>query len=200
MLNSCGGALGAPHTRRCGIPKGYSLSMCFIALLLRPWILQMESIGAMARTLADDILLLTKGGRALNLFHEAFNLTMVHLHDLGGKVAPAKSLLFATCVRHRHWLRRHVWIPLGQTVTVVAHFRNFGAQLTATNRVSTAQSKVRFWRMVSRLCTGYTGCLMRLVVRPTSRSHAPTKKPYTAARQRMSMSHTCRNIHHACHM
>ena len=117
--------------------------MFFIALLLRPWTLQMESVGAMARTLADDILLLTKGGRALNLFHEAFNFTMVHLHDLGGKVAPAKSLVFSTCVRHRHWLRRHVWIPLGQTITVVAHFRDPGAQLTTTNRTPTAQSKVR---------------------------------------------------------
>ena len=103
----------------------------------------MESIGAMARVLADDILLLTKGGRALHLFHEAFSLTIVHLHDLGGKVAPAESLVFSTVIRYRHWLRRHIWLPLAQTVTVVAHFRDLGAQLTATSKISTAQSKVR---------------------------------------------------------
>ena len=97
VLNSFGGALGKPHQRQCGIPQGCPLSMCFIALLLRPWSLQMASLAAMARTLADDILLLTKGGRALHLFHEAFNLIILHLHDLGGKVAPAKSLGFRNC-------------------------------------------------------------------------------------------------------
>ena len=44
---------------------------------------------------------------------------------------------------HRHVLRRHVWVPLAQTIMAVSHFRDLGAQLTATHRVSTAQSKVR---------------------------------------------------------
>ena len=140
-MNSFAGALGQPHRRQCGIPQGCPLSMAFVALLTRPWILQMEAIGAMARVLADDILLLTKGGRALHLFHEAFNLTIIHLHDLGGKVSPAKSLVFSTVVRFRHWLRRHTWVPLAQTIAVVSHFRDLGAQLTATNRIYTAQSK-----------------------------------------------------------
>ena len=105
----------------------------------------------MARVLADDILLLTKGGRALHLFHEAFNLTTVHLHDLGGKVAPAKSLVFSTIVRYRHWLRRHNWVPLAQTIAVVAHFRGLGAQLIATCRASTAQSKIRLQDGISTL-------------------------------------------------
>ena len=60
VMNSFAGALGQPHRRQCGIPQGCPLSMAFIALLTRPWILQMEAMGAMARVLADDILLLTK--------------------------------------------------------------------------------------------------------------------------------------------
>ena len=68
VYNSFGGCVGEPHRRRCGIPQGCPLSMCSISLMLRPWILQMEAMGAMARTLADDILLITKGSRALNVF------------------------------------------------------------------------------------------------------------------------------------
>ena len=75
----------------------------------------------------------------------------MHLHDLGGKVAPAKSLVFSTVVRYRHWLRRHIRLPLAQTITVVAHFRDLGAQLSATSRISTAESKIRLRDGISTL-------------------------------------------------
>eukprot|EP00973_Karenia_brevis_P001367 185331-Karenia_brevis.AAC.1 len=48
------GALGKGHRFPCGIPQGCPLSMLFIALMLRPWTLQMRSMQAVPRALADD--------------------------------------------------------------------------------------------------------------------------------------------------
>ena len=66
-------------------------------------------MGAHPRTLADDILVLTKGYRALHVFSSVFQATIDHMECLGGKVAPLKSHLFATKASHRDWLSRHVW-------------------------------------------------------------------------------------------
>eukprot|EP00973_Karenia_brevis_P025734 3550088-Karenia_brevis.AAC.1 len=66
VYNSMSGALGSPHQHPCGIPQGCPLSMVFVSLLLRAWLVQMESLQALPRTLADDVLLITKGSRALN--------------------------------------------------------------------------------------------------------------------------------------
>eukprot|EP00973_Karenia_brevis_P046091 6384710-Karenia_brevis.AAC.1 len=104
IYNTVNGSLGTPHKHLFGIPQGCPLSMVFIALLLRPWMQQMTSIGAIARTLADDLLLLAKGARAGHLFVRAFHLTMVHLNDLGGRIAPNKSKIFATLAAHRSFL------------------------------------------------------------------------------------------------
>eukprot|EP00973_Karenia_brevis_P061621 8569134-Karenia_brevis.AAC.1 len=75
-----------------------------MALLMRAWQLQMQRLGAIPRTLADDLLLLTKGRRALHLFAHAFSATMEHLQDIGGRIAPTKSKIFATMTAHRTWL------------------------------------------------------------------------------------------------
>ena len=67
------------------------MPLVFIALLLRPWMQQVHTLGVMPRTLADDIMLLVTGSRALHVFSQAFHLTLEQLHDLGGKIAPSKS-------------------------------------------------------------------------------------------------------------
>eukprot|EP00973_Karenia_brevis_P076976 10689113-Karenia_brevis.AAC.1 len=95
MYNSFAGNIGAAHRHRCGIPQGCPMSMCFISLLLRPWLLQMRSLGLKARSLADDLF--------VTVF-DRYDMTITHLHDIGGKVAPAKSTLFALHLEHRAWL------------------------------------------------------------------------------------------------
>ena len=70
--------------------------MVFISLLLRAWMVQMTSLHAVPRTLADDLMVLTSGSRALHLFKRALIATMSHLFDLGGKLAAKKSKLFST--------------------------------------------------------------------------------------------------------
>eukprot|EP00973_Karenia_brevis_P085251 11833097-Karenia_brevis.AAC.1 len=58
--NSVAGSLGTPHRHQCGIPQGCPFSMVFISLYLRAWVKQMISVHAEPRTLADDILLMTR--------------------------------------------------------------------------------------------------------------------------------------------
>ena len=61
IYNSMNGALGAAHQHPFGIPQGCLFSIVFVGLLLRPWQLQMIALGAIPRTLADDLLLMAKG-------------------------------------------------------------------------------------------------------------------------------------------
>ena len=75
--------LGEPYRREAGIPQGCPLSMMYTALLLRPWILKMRSKGIKSRTLADDMLIITKGPRHLTKFKEGLDITHDFLHDLG---------------------------------------------------------------------------------------------------------------------
>eukprot|EP00973_Karenia_brevis_P068646 9545019-Karenia_brevis.AAC.1 len=55
------GAFGKGHRFPCGIPQGCPLSMVFIALMMRPWTLQMREMHATPRALADDVLLTAIG-------------------------------------------------------------------------------------------------------------------------------------------
>eukprot|EP00973_Karenia_brevis_P051154 7104963-Karenia_brevis.AAC.1 len=50
------GSIGKGHRHRSGIPQGCPLSMVFISLLLRAWMIQMRSLQAVPRTLADDLM------------------------------------------------------------------------------------------------------------------------------------------------
>lgn len=45
IRNSLAGGLGESYKRRCGIPQGCPFSMLYVAILMRPWILQMEALG-----------------------------------------------------------------------------------------------------------------------------------------------------------
>ena len=98
--------LGIPHQHRCGIPQGCPLSMLFITFLLLGWTRQMASFNIRARTLADDLFLSSTGTYALKSFVAAFNLTLSHMQDLGGRLSPHKSQLMATDEKHRSFLRR----------------------------------------------------------------------------------------------
>ena len=125
--------------------------MVFVALLLRPWQLQMISMGAIPRTLADDLLLMAKGSRALHLFSRAFDATMVHLQDLGGRIAPSKSKIFATISDHRQWLAAYLWPAIHETISVVHHMRDLGASLSTTFVSNTSISRDRLRKAIGGL-------------------------------------------------
>ena len=52
------GAIGAGHRHKAGIPQGCPLSMVLISLLLRPWMLHIQTFAATVRTLADDLMVI----------------------------------------------------------------------------------------------------------------------------------------------
>ena len=79
-----------------------------------------------------------EGSRALHVFSHAFNATMEHLQDLGGRIAPTKSKIFATIAAHRQWLSSYLWPTIQQTIYVVHHMRDLGASLSTTFVCTTA--------------------------------------------------------------
>jgi hypothetical protein len=42
--NSIDGCVGNANTRSCGIPQGCPLSMMFVALHMRPWLINMDDL------------------------------------------------------------------------------------------------------------------------------------------------------------
>ena len=59
VVNTVAGAIGEPFKKPTGIPQWDPFSMMVIALLLRPWIIEMRQMGVEARILADDLLIFT---------------------------------------------------------------------------------------------------------------------------------------------
>eukprot|EP00973_Karenia_brevis_P037406 5157762-Karenia_brevis.AAC.1 len=151
IYNTVSGSLGTPHRHHCGIPQGCPFSMTFISLYLRAWIQQMVAAHAEPRTLADDVLLITKGRRALHIFHHAFNLTITHLIDIGGRLAPHKSNIFSTIDTHRAWLKNCIWQHVNQTIPIVHHIRDLGSSLCSTYSYSTFMSRNRLQSALATL-------------------------------------------------
>eukprot|EP00973_Karenia_brevis_P041155 5693300-Karenia_brevis.AAC.1 len=149
--NSISGSLGQGHKHHCGVPQGCPLSMLFISLYLRPWMAQMLSLNAVPRTLADDLMLITRGSRALHVFQRAFELTMEHLIDLGGRLAPRKSKIFSTLASHRTYLAAYVWPPIAQQIKVVPNLRDLGSALSLTAASCTSYSQVRLTDAINTL-------------------------------------------------
>ena len=65
--------------------------MMVVALIMRPWILEMRRLGAKGRVLADDILVTVTGGDHCRFFKVAYDETHRYLHRMGAKLAPRKS-------------------------------------------------------------------------------------------------------------
>ena len=133
VYNCLAGGVGRPYLRRCGIPQGCPFSMAMVALIMRPWILLMRTFeGITCCILADDVLILATGKQMARNFSKALDATHTFLHDMGAKVAPTKSLNFATHRSVKAWLGKKVWAGIGTTVKVVDDLRYLGAHITTT--------------------------------------------------------------------
>eukprot|EP00973_Karenia_brevis_P048016 6663703-Karenia_brevis.AAC.1 len=111
----------------------------------------MISIHATPCTLADDVLVTAQGPRALHIFDLAFNLTITHLSDIGGKLSPHKSKFFATCTLHRKWLTGFSWDVINQCISVVSHLRDLGSTLSVSFLPTTILSQTRIERGIQTL-------------------------------------------------
>mgnify|MGYP003312472344 CR=1 FL=1 len=83
IYNTIAGGLGVKYKRRCGIPQGDPLSMMFIALIMRPWVVMMQlQHKVRPSVLVDDIMLLANGTNMLGNFVAAMDATHSYLLDL----------------------------------------------------------------------------------------------------------------------
>ena len=110
VVNKISGYIGEPHRHPCGT-HGFPLSMTFIALLFRPWIT-------------------AEGNGQYMEFCAAYDATIEYVTDIGGKMAPDKSVLFSTCRLTRRTLRLRSWRRLcGASVQVKCAFRDLGSHV-----------------------------------------------------------------------
>ena len=123
--------------------------MIFISLLLRAWMLHIAIFAVTVRTLADDLMIISRGDRALHNLPAAMDATFQHLSDLGGKLATSKSKLFATMRKHRSWLASHVWPHSGTLIPVVGNIRDLGSALSFTLARCTSYSKNRLFQAIA---------------------------------------------------
>ena len=158
VYNGIANGLGKAYHKECSIPQGCPLSMMIIALMLRPWMLQMQSIFpeplAFPRPLADDMLLYAVGETHFNPFIKAVNLTNQYLREMGAAIATDKSKLFSTDQPIRQWLAGFKWPSLsGQTIQTITDWRDLGAHIAVGARKVATSLNVRLQqgiRSVSR--------------------------------------------------
>ena len=103
--------------------------MPFVSLLLRAWALLVKEKECKPRSLADDLLILAIGDGHARRMSDALDATLTYLADMGGKVAPNKSMTFSTCGATRKWLARKLWVPINGSIKEAIHFRNIGTHL-----------------------------------------------------------------------
>ena len=115
IYNTIAGGLGVRYQRRCGIPQGDPLSMMFIALIMRPWVVMMQvQHNIRPSVLVDDIMLLANGEAMLGSFVAAMDATHAYLLDMGAKLAPNKSFNFASAPAAMDFLAKLEWAHLGE--------------------------------------------------------------------------------------
>ena len=109
VRNTVDGGLGEEYSKPTSVPQGDPMSMMVTSLLLRAWVMQMKAYAVKPRVLADDLQILSQGLNHLKNFEYAFSKTHKHIEDLGGRLAPKKSITFASDESSRIWLRNHKW-------------------------------------------------------------------------------------------
>ena len=130
VVNNISGHVGEPHKHPCGIPQGDPWSMLMTAFLFAPWVRMVKNLGAQPRVLADDIFLTCIGENQIKVFITAYEATMQYIMDMGGKVAPDKSSIFASNRFIRKQLRKQRWHSLnGLVIPVSTHARDLGTHI-----------------------------------------------------------------------
>ena len=59
VRNTVAGGLGEEYVRKTSIPQGDPFSMMLVALLMRPWMMQMIAIAVVPRKMAGDLQIFT---------------------------------------------------------------------------------------------------------------------------------------------
>ena len=100
--------------------------MTIVVLLMRAWLIEMRSKQVDAKVLADDVFILAKGRRMLRQYTKALDYTHQYLQDMGSKVAPGKSYIFASTELGRKWLKETWWKKIQSNIMVLKDMRYLG--------------------------------------------------------------------------
>ena len=120
------------HTRWRGIPQGCPFSMTLPALMVRPWIIQVQKKGAIPGVLADDLHLVAAGEKHHENCRKAIRDTHVHYHSW--RTTRSKQELRDKRTRKRLYNTSYDILQYAK-VPVVTHCRDLGGQLNMTERV-----------------------------------------------------------------
>ena len=102
-----------------------------VAMIMLPWIQDMQAMGVTPRILADDLLVIAHGPAHVVKAEEAIDRTHQMLQEMGAMVSPTKSYNFSSDEAMRRWLKEHKWRMLGTKIPVVHDMRDLGAHLVA---------------------------------------------------------------------
>ena len=124
--------------------------MMMVALIMRPWIILMRTIGVACVILADDVLVLADGCEMLDQFARGLNHTHRYLQAMGAKIAPDKSYDFANDAAAVKWLKRTA-CNIDQNIEVVKDFRYLGAHLSSGTTVKSPTLSKRWDKALQQL-------------------------------------------------
>ena len=91
----------------------------FVALIMRPWIVIMGTLGAACFVLADDVLIIAKGPLMLTVLARAINFTHKYFQTMAAGIAPDKGYNFASTPGAEKWLRETWWNEIADSIEVV---------------------------------------------------------------------------------
>lgn len=114
-------------------------------------IIIMRGCGVACIILADDVLILSKGKRLLNMFAKTLDDAHRYLQAMGAKVAPSESYNFASNQTATMWLNRTWLSNIGLNIEVVKDVRYLGAHLTPGSTANSPTINKRWGKAIQQL-------------------------------------------------
>ena len=106
-----------------------------------------------AKILADDVILIAQGEHMLRDFPEALETTHNYLHEMGAKVAPAKSLNFTRSKTAKTWLADTTWIAIDAKIKAVDDLRYLGGHISTKGNMRNSTLNDRLLKAIEQLRT-----------------------------------------------
>eukprot|EP00969_Alexandrium_andersonii_P202097 8930319-Alexandrium_andersonii.AAC.1 len=118
VRNGLANAVGKPYRRHMGIPQGCPCSMMLLGALLTPMIRMVTVSSAIARSLADDLTVVTEGEEHWERLVDVGEGVHRYLCRAGSRIAFNKCFLCSTHKRTRRLMKVYRWKALGQCIPV----------------------------------------------------------------------------------
>lgn len=168
-------AISKPRAHRKGIPRGCTLSNILAALLGYGPVQHVRNmILAVPRAFADEFGCVAEGHDAVEVANLGFEAILTFVAQWGGTVAVDKCRDYATTKAGRKTMRNNGRLNINRvSVSVVHDFRDLGAHVHTTLRVTTTTLTARFPPATAcvKKIQGQPGTTAAKVVRINHKSH-----------------------------